>query len=336
MKKKLIATLMACVMTIGMGVTAFATDTEQHALSFNKKYKIENENTVNPEETFLFQFSNGSIAMGEKTGVQVPAVSQVSTQFSAGTATKDGLTKPIVLGLESVTWPSVGIYTYDIAEVKGTTAGVTYDNNVYKMDVLVEFVNGQRKPVQVSFYKAGCPDEKMSEFANVYSAGCLAITKEVTGNMGDKTKDFAVQVTFNAPTSKVVKSTITYIDDGQSKSIAPTDWQNGSCTVTISLKNAETVTFNNLPYGVSYTVVENDYTASGYDRVKYTENNGTANDGKGTLNAASDSVKITNNKNIGISTGITVENIPFILILCAAVAGLIVFLNRKRIFSGLK
>ncbi len=336
MKKKIITTLIACVMTISLGVTSFATEREATSLSFNKVYKTKNDNTSNPDETFQFKFSNGTIAKGEQTDVTVPALPQVSTQFSVGTATKDGLQKPIVLGLENVTWPSVGIYTYDISEVQGTTAGVTYDSNSYKMDVQVEFVNGMRKPVQVTFYDEATPSDKKTEFTNVYSAGSLEIRKEVTGNMGDKEKDFTVKVTFTAPNKKDVNSIISYIEDGVNESINSTDWSNGSCTVTIDLKHDEAVTFNNIPYGVTYSVEENDYTSSGYDAAKYAENNGTANDGKGTINAASDNVKITNNKSVGIETGITMDSIPYILVLCAVAAGMIVFLRRKHMSGSLQ
>lgn len=336
MKKKIITTLIACVMTVCMGVTSFATEMKPTSLSFNKVYKTQNDNTKNPGEIFKFEFSNGEVIQAEQEGVTVPVLSQVSAEFSASTATKEGLQKSIVLGLENVVWPSVGIYTYDISEIQGTTAGVTYDSNTYKMDVLVEFVNGVRKPVQVTFYDEDDPCEKKTEFTNLYSAGCLSITKEVTGNMGDKTKDFSVDVTFTAPAGKDVNSIISYVEDGENKSINPTDWTNGSCTVTIDLKHRETVTFNNVPYGVTYTVEEYDYTSSGYDEAEYAENNGTANDGEGTINAASDSVKITNNKQVGIETGITMDSVPYILVLCAVAAGLILFLKRRRMSGNLQ
>lgn len=334
MKRKIISTLAVCAMTVSMSATAFATGQQPASLCFNKEYKIQNGSTENPAETFAFTFANGTLTYGEDSSVTVPALSQVSTTFSEEAATTSGLSKSFALGLERVNWPSVGIYTYDIAEVKGSTAGVTYDSNVYKMDVLVEFVNGVRKPVQVTFYDASRPSEKKTAFTNLYSAGSLAVTKEVTGNMGEKNKDFSVDVTFHAPQGEVVKSTISYVDDSEEYSITADDWSNGSCTVTIDLKDSETVTFENIPYGVTYAVVEDDYTSTEYDAAVYTESNGTANDGNGTIQAASDSVKITNNKEIGISTGIVMDIAPYIIVLFAAAAGLIVFLNRKRIFGS--
>lgn len=209
MKKKIISTLLVCAMTVGMSATAFATETKPVSLCFNKVYKTVNECTKNPEETFRFSFSNGKIEKGEQDRITVPTLPQVSVTFAESTATMDGLSKPILLGLENVVWPSVGIYTYDISEVEGTTAGVTYDSNVYKMDVLVEFVNGVRKPVQVTFYDEEEPSEKIEAFVNEYSAGSLEVTKEVTGNMGDKKKDFTVKVTFQAPEGENVQISIT-------------------------------------------------------------------------------------------------------------------------------
>ena len=166
---------------------------------------------------------------------------------------------------------------------------------------------------------------KSGSFNNTYSAGSLSVTKNVTGNMGDQQKEFTVKVTFTAPTGDTVREAITYVDGTETKTIAA-GWT-GSKEVDITLKHGETVTFNNIPYGVTYTVVENDYTGAngGYDAAGYN-----FSDTSKIINSDSDTVTITNNKGGTVDTGIGLDSLPYIMLLVLAAAGLIVFFSKKR------
>ena len=121
-------------------------------------------------------------------------------------------------------------------------------------------------------------------------------------------------VTFTAPEGKTVNSIISYLDGAESKSILPTVWTEGIATAEITLKHGETVTFNNIPYGVEYDVAENDYTVEGYDEVALSVKDSSGEDG--VIDSAQETVTATNNKGTEtIDTGITLDSMPYVLVL---------------------
>lgn len=122
-----------------------------------------------------------------------------------------------------------------------------------------------------------------------------------------------------------MQGAITYSDDETQNTIAAADWTDGQATATIDLKDDEKVTFSNIPYDVTYTVVEEDYTSDGYS-ASYN-----FADSSKTINSSSDSVTITNQKQKDIDTGITTDNLPYIMMFAAVIviAG-ITLVSRKR------
>ena len=155
---------------------------------------------------------------------------------------------------------------------------------------------------------------------NTYSAGSLSVSKKVEGNLGDKKKDFNVTVTFTAPEGKTVAGAITWTDGETAGSATFTD---GEATARITLNHDETVTFTNIPYGVTYTVVEDDYTGEGYDAAKYSEFDGE-------INSAKDEVTITNNKGAEIDTGITTDSMPCIVLMGIVVLAGVAMIAKRR------
>lgn len=122
-------------------------------------------------------------------------------------------------------------------------------------------------------------------------------------------------------------TTLILYEDDTKKSIATTEWVNNTVSVEINLKNEETITFDNIPYGVTYKVEENNYTAvadGGYDAASYDGNE------NGTIASASVSTTITNNKSTGVDTGISLDSIPYVLTLAVVCAGAFVFFSKKR------
>ena len=97
----------------------------------------------------------------------------------------------------------------------------------------------------------------------------------------------------------------------------------GEATARITLNHDETVTFTNIPYGVTYTVVEDDYTGEGYDAAKYSEFDGE-------INSAKDEVTITNNKGAEIDTGITTDSMPCIVLMGIVVLAGVAMIAKRR------
>lgn len=328
--RKLFALALALCMVCTLSVTAFAYD-DMGTVTISKTYEAPNGG-VSPAETFNFTIEATSVAEAAETvtvaNMPVPTIAAGVT-YAAGDAGKDGAkTKDITVTLPT-NYSSVGIYTYTIKETAGNTAGVTYRSEDIILKVTVIEENGQKRvaavhtenPIDVS----NANGKKSSGIENKYEAGTLAVKKTVTGNLGDKQKEFNVKVTFNAPAGKTVKEAISYVEDGTTKTIDAGNGWTGSKEVTLTLKHDETVTFTNIPYGVTYTVVEDDYTSEKYDAASYNF----SDTGK-KIDSASDTVEITNNKSGEVDTGVVLDSLPYVMILAVAAFGCVALVMKKR------
>lgn len=343
--KKILSIALALVMVLSLGVVAFADEApvegetvvpvipKSQDASFTKTYKITNAGTSNPEETFTFVFENGSVK-GANSNVIAPSIPSSSVKFDAGTATTTGLVKTVSVALENIEWPDVGVYVYDVYEKSNVTAGVTYDCQFAKLKVTVAYDTNSDK-----YYTAfvtlslddtnpadGITDSKICGFTNEYSAGNLQITKNVTGAMGDTQYYFAVKVKLTGVPEKSYASSY-FVDT----TVHPTDAQQNPTSISIGdettfyLKDGESITIKNLPYDVTYTVVEDDYTGLGYDEADYS-----FSDTAKKIDSALDTVFITNTKDPVIDTGVSMDSIPYVVLLTVACLGLVVLLTKKR------
>lgn len=329
--KKILSLALALVLVLSMSTVAFAAETgestytDMSTVTLTKEYKLTNTGTTSPAETFAFSAltcTNVTDAADGVTTANAPVPTIASVSYTAGEAGGENAKKNITITLPEYT--SVGIYTYTFTENDGGTAGVTYRSDAITLVVTVIEQGGKVRVAAV--HAEGENENKSSEFNNEYSAGSLSVKKTVTGIMGDQQKEFTVKVTFTAPAGDTVREDITYVDGNERKTIAA-GW-NTTAEATITLKHDETVTFTNIPYGVTYTVVENDYTAEadgGYDAASYN-----FDDNNKKIDSASENVTITNNKNGEIDTGISMDSMPYILLLAVACMGLFVFISKKR------
>ena len=145
-------------------------------------------------------------------------------------------------------------------------------------------------------------------FTNRYTpnTASLTITKQVTGGLGDKTKEFNFEYSYNG-----VKQ-------------AP----------AITLKNGETRTLTDIPIGTKVTITETN--ATGY-MTTYSINNGdtVSTDGhrcEFTIGENS-SVVFTNHKDVDPDTGVLLDSMPYVIILvvvAAGIAGGVVLKKRKH------
>lgn len=332
--KKFMSLLLALLLVASLGSAAFA-EADKDA-SFGKTYKLENADTTSPAETFTFKFSNGQVTDAAE-GTVAPEIPDATVSFAGGEASADtGFTKDVSVALSSIHWPSVGIYTYDVKEVPGSTPGVTYSNDTLKMKVTVAY-DDQTQTYYTAFVTMslvdadgdGQTDVKTGAFENTYSAGSLAVTKTVTGNMGDRDKYFAIKVTLTGEAGKTYQNP--YTVSGGSKL---TDGTAAGTTTSISvdgkshtfyLKHGETFTIENLPYGVTYTVAEADYTTEGYEEAEII-----FPDQNKKIDTASETVGITNNKQATVDTGIVLDSLPYVLLLVLSIGGAVLFLLKRR------
>ena len=337
--KKVLALIMAGALTLGMGTMAMAeeegttTYTDMSTVTVSKTYNVTNTGTTSPAETFKFtQLTCTGVeeaAVGI-TAADAPVPTIENVEYSTGEAGSANAKKDITITLP--TYSGVGIYTYTFSEIDGGTAGVTYRSDVIKLVVTVIEQNGKVRVAAVHTEGEASEGEdapaKSDDFNNLYSAGSLVVEKNVTGTLGDREKEFTVKVTFTAPEGDTVREAISYTDGTENKTIDAREGWTGSKEVEITLKHEESVTFTNIPYGVTYTVVENDYTEEaegGYDVASYA-----FDDSYKKIDSSSENVVITNNKDGDIDTGILLDNMPYITLLILVCGAAVLFVISRR------
>ncbi len=335
--KKLLSLALATVMALSLTTVAFADE----SASTNDVSSVTVTKTLTAtgleDETFSFVVDCTEVAnVASGVDTETYDITGFPITVKAGDTTGS-----YTISLPNYT--SVGVYTYEIVETPGLTAGVTYTTTA--MYLVVTVTNGEDgsfiRSVAIHTGSATGPKVDAGEegesgstgavvnFTNTYEAGSLAVTKSVTGNLGDKSKVFTATVTFTS--SKPVNSVISYTDDGETKTIETSAWTKAegssvwTATATITVKDAETVTFTNIPAGVTYVVTEDDYSKDGYT-TSYTYGDET----KTISSTESDTVTITNNKNQNVDTGINLDTLPYVMMLAVVAAAAIALLMKKR------
>ncbi len=319
--KKFVAILLTLMLVLGIGAAvAEETYSDVSSVTVKKVYKLTNANMSSPAETFtLEQVGAGRVTDGDATSA--PALGTITGAiFAKGAATVDGTTGNITIALP--TYEKVGVYEYTLREVAGKTVGVAY----YGKDILLKVTvieQGGKVRVAAVHTESGEGDDtaKRDNFPNEYSAGDLNVTKTVAGNLGDQSKKFNFTVTFTKPDGKDVNSTITATVAGVDATDFNIAWDDkGTYTYTFQLAHGQKASFANLPYGVSYTVTE--AAADGYTTTKAGDS--------GTINAAEHTAAFTNTKEGSIDTGVTTENLPYVLLIGFVVlAGAALLIKRK-------
>ena len=99
-----------------------------------------------------------------------------------------------------------------------------------------------------------------------------------------------------------MNSTIGFSVAGADQSFTPAWDDNGQCTVDFTLKHGQTASPTNLPYGMSYTVTEDDYTGEGYTTAVTGDS--------GTIEAAAATAEFTNTKGGSIDNGVLLDSAP--------------------------
>lgn len=326
--------LLALTLALGMSVSAFAAGEP----TVKKDYQLTNAGTTSPEETFQFTVQKVGVTDGTKadgsplTTEDMPALTIADATYAAGGAGSADKVQNLTIS-HTDPFPNVGVYTYTVQETKGNTAGVTYYEKTMKLVVTVAHGDGDALDETYAFY----PDAsnattatKGDAIVNTYSAGTLNVGKRVVGNLGDRTKKFDIKVTFTAPENQTVRSTITYGDEMNPKTITPEDFAKNpdhAVTVTISLASDQSMQFKNVPYGVKYTVKENEY--KGYTPVYSYAGEG-ADHYEGTIDTALMIAHIDNEKEGEVDTGVILHSAPYILLLVGVGAAAVVFLILRK------
>lgn len=343
--KKLFAGVVAAAMIATMSFPAFAARPTPNVganglVTITKNYKVVgSEEKKAPAETFNFTVTPGATVNGAEKTVEkseattIPAMAANSDEKAvAFTALTEDGTGTFTVDVANLNITKPGIYYYTVTETPSNTAGVDYAADPMIMVITAGYADdGEDSTLSywVGLHDSKEFNNKNKPFENTYTAGSLKVTKKVTGSLGNKDKKFNIDVTFTAPAGKTVKSTITYVNNGE-KSIAPAAWtlntttNQHEATVTVELAHKGFVQFNNIPKDVTYIVEEQDYSREEYTATYKDSKSGTiANDVKSTT--------ITNQRGDDtIDTGVILDNAPYILMLAVVAGGAMTLVIKKR------
>lgn len=346
--KKLFAVALALCLMLCLSIPAFADDAAGDAAASTTKYY--DDVTIDlyykligagdsPAETFTLTPTASTVKDGE--AASAPALGTISgVDVAKGAATAANSNPVGSFKIKLPTYNNVGVYVYTLKETASNNAGVEcYSKDIQLVVTAINVTNedgtASIRVAGVAVYPGGeiketadpvsgkfiTNVEKISAIENTYSAGKLDISKTVTGNLGDKSKYFEFKVTLTGEDGKTYAGP--YAVSGGSNSSNPTEIELDDAT-TFLLKHGDTITIDNLPYGVNYTVTET--AADGYTTTK--------NGDTGRINAAEQTAEFTNDKNKdNIDMGVTLDNLPYILVLVAVLGGAVVMFTRKRRFE---
>lgn len=354
----------AMVLSMG-GMTAFAATAENPLTSATlTKEVITDGKTFAPNTEFHFSITGGeattyssnpvfagqdgdlTIAYREgKTGIVfTPSMTTVPSEKYEGEATIN----------ISRTFSEPGIYHYVLTESDDGYEGIQYDTTSRDLYVYVEradddtlFVSGMIAVKGDDVQNAEPTEGKTGlTITNNYGADGndsthdVIITKNVTGNQGDRTHPFTFKVSV-ATSNEEDANELYYVEYGtvengvftldESKEATVIDSADENPT-TITLSHDQAIRINGLSAGDRYTVeeVDNNGDLNGYA----TSIVGAASDGRkvenAALNADATQVKYTNDKNITTPTGIALTFAPYLLMVALAGVFAVLFLRRRR------
>lgn len=336
MKKRLFALMLVLAMVLGMNTVVFAAEGEPE---FYKVYA--NDKFV--EETLQFEITQDQTAGAPELVVENYEVKAANNTIPFSATVKENT--------------KVGEYTYTVKEKDVKTQGVTYGTEVITVKVLVVADPSAQYGVKVGTIGVAKPADadKNDTITNTYQTGTLTVTKNIKGNMIKADDKFSIVVTFTkTPKYNVIGDVTWKIGETAQETITDELLNAGTVTKTFDLVGGQSATFENIPYGVTYTVKEADATAANYS-VAYSGTDVTNTTAEydidpsedvievvanaranaledGEMNTASENVTITNYKNQSVDTGIIVNNMPYIVALVVLVAAAVVFFRRRREF----
>lgn len=340
--KKIIAMLLALIMVCGLATVAFATggdpiadESANHGTvsgepikdtdpkledvlcvpgTFDKVYTIVNGKS--PAETFTFNFEAISGTGNDGETITAPALDAVTISFNA---LDENQTKPVSIPIDVAKFSSLGVYTYKVTEVDNNISGVTYNTNELYMVVTILRDESNGKHYVAAVHLTNAEGTKEADLTNSYDAGTLTVSKQITGNMADRTDTFNFTVTLTDPEGDKINSEILVNNKAWEYEPAAT------VTITGVLGHGEELKIENIPATVTYTVVETEANQNGY------ETTDTPSDAEKKISGGDEDTWVfVNDRTKGVDTGVALDSAPYIVMLVVAMAGVVALVSKKR------
>lgn len=339
--RKVFAAMLALAMVLSLPLGALAAETGEGYVSESRVAEVSikklytlvgaQSEALYPRETLTF-----TSTQGEKN--------PDDTNLTIAPLTVAGNSdQKLVITLPS--YSKVGTYRYTITEdvPEQKAQGVVYSDAKVEVTVLVTYdYENQCLQSQVVLGTGTAGEGKLDTFTNRYDLGTMELTKTVTGNLGDQSVYFDIHVRFHSV--EKVASDIA-VSGGSHESnptvIGAAEWKATEdgyvCEKTFHLKHSDTLTFGDVPAGVSYTVVEDEKHLVGNDG--FDVNSATDTDysvtyeggGSGQIAAAGTAREtVVNEKKTTVETGVLLDSMPYLLMFTAGLAGVLMLLGKKR------
>lgn len=200
-----------------------------------------------------------------------------------------------------------------------------------------EFLGWSENPnATEATYKAGdqiIVDETDATAKNILyaiwkqSVTSVKVAKQVTGNFGDKKREFKFEITFTDANGKALR--LVQTDKAPTYSIT-SDTTVGGEKLTVLMKDKDEITVNNVPIGGTLVVTETE--ASGYQtsyKIGETESK-EGNVARYIVPENGGTITFINHRNVSPDTGVLVDSLPYILIIACVAGVAALFLIRRR------
>lgn len=200
-----------------------------------------------------------------------------------------------------------------------------------------EFLGWSEDPTATeATYKAGdqiVVDETDATAKNILyaiwkqSVTSVKVAKQVTGNFGDKTREFKFEITFTDANGKALR--LVQTDKAPTYSIT-SDTTVGGEKLTVLMKDKGEITLTNVPIGGTLVVTEIE--ASGYQtsyKIGETESQ-EGNVARYIVPENGGTITFINHRNVSPDTGVFVDSLPYILIIACVAGAAALFLIRRR------
>lgn len=232
-----------------------------------------------------------------------------------------------------------GFYTYELTGLSPNTQFTVTESNAdvdgYTVETKINTVVDEDKSTSGTVAK----DETVTvAYENVYSPSTttVSVTKTVSGNMGDDKAEFPFTVSLkDASGNDLSMRGITYTiyqkgSDGEYAEVSGGSGTINADTYTFRLKHDQKIIFAGVKIGASITVSE----STSYTATYMIDNGSVQTSASATFPVTKDgnTVAFNNNKSANIDTGITMDSVPYVLLLAMAVIGGGVLLSKRRVY----
>lgn len=352
LSKKLFAAMMAgTMMTAMVGANVYATgvisgegETSITNVGVKKTVKTDGD-TFAPNTIFTFNVDEATPGANEmrdgvkvSRGIEGGLTAGQGVRFSPNTDAETQATYEATgsLSVNDSVFNHAGVYKYTVSEVDGVYEGIAYDDSIYNVYVYV--YNKDTEGV----YVGNVVTEKVGEegntkadlsFENDYgydeenndTTHDVKITKNVTGNQGDKAQSFNFTTSINA--SETGEAFKIVVKETANSNPEVKSYTAGGANATATIKDGGSIQILGLSANDTYTVTEDDYSGEGYTtKIDNVETRVAT----GTVNQDGTSVIVENNRIVSAATGIAMTYGPYALMVALAGGMAALFLRRRN------